>query len=268
MAEYQLGVIGGGNMGEAVLRGLVGRKVLSAGEVVLSEPLAGRRELLAREVGVTCVGDNLTPAGCPRVLLAVKPQVMARVLDEIAPAVRKDATVISIAAGITTSFIAARLGGRGRVVRVMPNTPMLVGAGAAAVAAGPGATDEDLAWTEKLFAASGRTVVVAEKLMDAVTAVSGTGPAYFFYLIEAMIAAGVAEGLDPHAAAMLATQTCAGAARLLAESGQSPQDLRARVTTPGGTTQRAIETMDAAGVKEALVRAIRAAAARSRELGK
>jgi len=268
MAEYQFGVIGAGNMAEALLRGVIRSNVMSHNSIVASDPLFDRRQHMTMQLGVTSVADNLTPAACSRVLLAVKPQVMPDLLGEISPAVRDDTMIISIAAGITTSFIDARLGGCGRIVRVMPNTAMLVGAGLAAVAAGPRSTGEDVTWTEKLFAACGNTCQVPEELMDAVTAVSGSGPAYFFYLIEAMIAAGVAEGLDPETAASLARHTCLGAARLLIETGEPPEGLRARVTSPGGTTQRAIETLEAAGVKDAFVRAVRAAAGRSRELGR
>jgi pyrroline-5-carboxylate reductase len=182
--------------------------------------------------------------------------------------VRDDATVVSIAAGVSTAALDAGLGGQGRIVRVMPNTPMLVGAGMSAVSPGPRAGDEDVRWTCGLFAASGRTVVVEEAMMDAVTAVSGSGPAYFMYLVEAMTAAGAAEGLPAETALELARQTCLGAGMLMTKTGERPQDLRAKVTSPGGTTQRAIETMEAAGVKDKLVAAVRAAAARSRELGK
>jgi pyrroline-5-carboxylate reductase len=265
---YALGVIGGGNMAEAILRGVLAARVLGGEDVVVSEPRVDRRDLLARDLHVTCVDDNAAAAACPCVLLAVKPQVMNDVLDGIAPAVWPAGMVISIAAGVATARIDQRLGGRGRIVRAMPNTPMLVGAGMTAVAPGPRAGKEDLEWAEKLFAACGRVVRVTEPMIDAVTAVSGSGPAYFFYLIEAMIAAGAAEGLDPAVAAQLAIQTCAGAAKLLAETGEKPEVLRARVTSPNGTTQRAIETLDAAGVKAHLVAAVRAAAARSRELGK
>jgi pyrroline-5-carboxylate reductase len=268
MAEYELGVIGAGNMAEAILRGVLAANVLPHGAVVASDAKLDRRRHITNTTGITCVQDNNVPGACPRVLLAVKPQVMGAVLDGIAAAVRADAAVISIAAGITTRFIDEHLGGRGRIVRVMPNTPMLVGSGVSAIAAGPRAGQDEIGWTERLFSASGQTVVVAEDLMDAVTAVSGSGPAYFFYLIEAMIEAAVAEGLERETAARLCAQTCAGAARLLAETGERPEVLRARVTSPGGTTQRAIETLDAAGVRQALVRAVRAAAQRSRELGK
>lgn len=255
-------------MAEAVLRGVIRGNILSCNAIVASDPLFERRQKLVYDLGISCDADNAAPAACPRVLLAVKPQAMAGVLDNIAPVLRDDALVISIAAGITTCFLDSRLGGRGRIVRVMPNTPMLVGAGVSAVAAGPRAESDDIRWAQNLFAASGKTIIVCEDLMDAVTAVSGSGPAYFFYLIEAMIEAGTAEGLDPDAAAMLATQTCMGAAKLLMETGEPPEGLRARVTSPGGTTQRAMEILEAGGVKQKIIDAVRAAAERSRELGK
>jgi len=266
MAKYALGVIGAGNMAEALLKGAIAAGAVAAEKIVASDPSAQRREVMTR-MGIKAVGDNLTPATCPMVLLAVKPQVLAAVLEEISPAVDRDAVVVSIAAGITTSLIDQKLRRKGRIVRVMPNTPMLVLAGASALCRGPRATDDDVARVQKLFAASGWTVVVDEAAMDAVTAVSGSGPAYFFYLIEAMIEAGIAEGLDEPTAAELAGQTCAGAAKLLRQTGRPARDLRAEVTSPGGTTQRAIETMEAAGVKQTLVKAIRAAAERSRQLG-
>jgi pyrroline-5-carboxylate reductase len=268
MSDYKLGIIGAGNMAEAILRGVIAGNFLARDAIVVSEPNAERRMQVADALQVTCVEGNDAPARCARVLLAVKPQAIADVLDEIAPVVDADATVVSIVAGVTASFIDGRLGGRGRIVRVMPNTPMLVGCGMSAVSAGPRATDDDVQWTRKLFGTSGKAVVVDEGVMDAVTAVSGSGPAYFFYLIEAMIAAGVAEGLDEKTASLLAAQTCAGAAKLLLETAEPPEGLRARVTSPGGTTERAISTLESAEAKQILIEAIRAAAERSRELGK
>jgi pyrroline-5-carboxylate reductase len=273
MVNYELGIIGSGNMAQAIVRGATAAGFLKAGAIVASDMAPAAREAMAR-LGATAVEDNAVPAACPRVLLAVKPQQMKDVLSSLAvkpgagAGVRADATVISIAAGIRTARLDEWLGGRGRIVRVMPNTPMLVGAGMSAVAAGPRATEADLSWTEGLFASSGRTVRVGEELMDAVTAVSGSGPAYLFYLAEAMIAAGVAEGLPADIARTLAAQACLGASKLLIESGEAPEALRARVTSPNGTTHRAIETLDAANVKDAFLRAVRAAAERSRELGR
>ncbi|MGC9453325.1 MAG: pyrroline-5-carboxylate reductase [Phycisphaerae bacterium] len=267
MADVQLGVIGAGNMAEAMVRGAISAGVLQSGEIIAADPDESRRRLFAEELGVEATAENAAAAGAPRVLLAVKPQQVSGVLQSIAAHVREDATVISIAAGVSTSAIDAALGGKGRIVRVMPNTPMLAGAGMSALAAGPRATEYDLDWTRRLLEAAGKAVTVSEEMMDAVTAVSGSGPAYFFYLIEAMVAAGVAEGLQEQTAALLARQTCLGAAKLLEETGESPETLRARVTSPGGTTQKAIETLDAAGVRDSLIAAVRAAAARSRELG-
>ena len=266
--DYQLGIIGAGNMAEAMLRGVLDSNFLPHGSILAAEPRFERRQMLTHELSVSCTDDNPAAAACPRVVLAVKPQMMGEVLDEIAPAIRDEALVISIAAGVTAGWIDQRLGGRGRLVRVMPNTPMLVGAGISAVAAGPRATAADVEWTSRLVSAGGGSAVtVEESLMDAVTAVSGSGPAYLFYLVEAMIAAGVAEGLSLDVATRLARETCLGAGKLLAVTGEPPEGLRARVTSPGGTTQRAIETLDAAGVKNSLIAAVRAAAARSRELG-
>ena len=267
MQDYQVGVIGAGNMAEALLRGALSANVIDHKSVVASDPALPRRQLFTRELGITCVQDNCLPGRCRRVVLAVKPQAMPAVLAGIAEVVAPDATVVSIAAGVRTQFISDKLAGKGRIVRVMPNTPMLVGAAISALAAGPGAAEAELAWTEKLFAAAGRTVRVQEAMMDAVTAVSGSGPAYFFYLIEAMIAAAVAEGMDEDTAAELAVQTCVGAAKLLTATGQPPRVLRAKVTSPGGTTQAAIESLQADGAADILIRAVRAAAKRSRQLG-
>ena len=261
-----LGVIGAGNMAEAILRGAIQAGTLTAEDVQAADPSPERRELLTL-LGVATTDDNAVPASQPTVLLAVKPQALPDVLSQIAPHVRDDAVVISIAAGVSTATLDAGLDGKGHIVRVMPNTPMLVGAGMSALCAGPRATDEDVSATRRLFEASGQSVLVTEGQMDAVTAVSGSGPAYFFYLVEAMVAAGQAEGLDPQVALQLACQTCLGAGKLLCDTGENPAELRRRVTSPGGTTQRAIETLDAASAKDILTSAVGAAAQRSRELG-
>jgi len=225
MIDYELGVIGAGNMAMAILRGVVESKALHRDSIVAYDPVIAREQLLAIELGILCARDNTMTGSCPHVLIAVKPNVVPEVLDEIKPVVKEDATIISIAAGVKTSFIDERLGGKGRIVRVMPNTPMLVGAGMSAVAAGPRASNEDVHWTQRLFSASGLTVVMKEDLMDAVTAVSGSGPAYFFYLIEAMTAAGVAEGIDPEVAEMLAARTCIGAGQFVRAAAERSREL-------------------------------------------
>jgi pyrroline-5-carboxylate reductase len=268
MTEAQLGVIGGGNMAQAILGGVTASGLIEPSAILVSEPVDERRSQLERELSVRCTEDNLQAATQPNVLLAVKPQVLSGVLACIAQAVAEDALVISIAAGVATATIDSLLGSRGRIVRVMPNTPMLAAAGISAIAAGPRAGQADVDYVAALFGACGRTVTVDEDKMDAVTAVSGSGPAYVFYLIEAMISAGLAEGLDEQTASLLAVETAFGAARLLQQTGSSPRQLRAKVTSPNGTTQRAIETMDAHNVQQSLIDAIRAAADRSRELAR
>ncbi len=300
MADHELAFIGAGNMAEAIARGVIAAGLIGGGRMIAADPVAARRQVFDG-LGAATTADNAAAArSAARLLLAVKPQHMNDVLAELAGAVSPDALVISIAAGVSTAKIEAGLAGQVperspagfpppdpnqsppapmpnaqcpmpafRVVRVMPNTPMLVGCGMSGLARGRHASDADLDWARRLFEAAGETVVLAdEDLINAVTAVSGSGPAYFFYLIEWMVAAGVDEGLHPEDALKLAAQTCAGAAKLLAESGEDPRELRRRVTSPGGTTQAAVDLLDARGVAEAIRDAVRAAAARSRELGK
>jgi pyrroline-5-carboxylate reductase len=202
-------------------------------------------------------------------LLSVKPQQMATVLSGIADVVRPDTLIVSIAAGISSKFIENHLGERApwRVIRTMPNTPMLIGEGMVAMSRGRQATDEDVARARKLFETSAELITVDESLLDAVTAVSGSGPAYIFYLVEQMITAAKELGLNDEHARKLATKTALGASRMLATSGESPEELRRRVTSPGGTTQAAITRMESGKWGAVTVEAIKAAAARGRELG-
>jgi pyrroline-5-carboxylate reductase len=269
MNDYKLGVIGGGNMATAIVGGAVRSGFLAGDEILLSEPLDAKRVELATTHGITCVDNIPATAACEKLLLAVKPQVMPQIMPIIAANIADDTLVISIAAGLNTKFFDTALNGKGRIVRVMPNTPMMVGEGASAVCPGPRATSADVEWVKKLLTAGGGIVVeVTEKQMDAVTAVSGSGPAYFFYMLEAMIAAGVADGLSREVATLLAVQTCKGAAALQASTGEAPEELRRKVTSPGGTTQQAISVLDAADAKTTITQAVRAAAEKSRQLGK
>lgn len=268
MVSAQLCVVGGGNMGEVLLRGVLRAGILPAAAVTLVEPVEARRKKLAGELGVAAVDHVGRAGGAQRYVLAVKPQDIDIVLPAIRASMGEGALVISIAAAISTEYLHRALGPSARIVRAMPNTPMLVGAGCTGLTAGPGATESDLNFAQRLFSAGGAVHLIDESLMDALTAISGCGPAYFFYIVEALVAAGVAEGLTAQMATDLASEACAGAAALMAASGESPATLRAKVTSPGGVTQAAIEALDHAGVRDAFARAILAAVARNRQLGK
>ncbi|HUW83485.1 MAG TPA: pyrroline-5-carboxylate reductase [Phycisphaerae bacterium] len=271
MAEpRKLGFVGAGNMAEAIGRGVLSAKLFGPKDLLASDPAAGRRALFTEQLGVEAIDSNSDLVErCETVLLAVKPQVMGDVLAGLAGHLAADKLVISIAAGISTAYIGNALGEPPRrIVRVMPNTPMLAGEGMSVLAAGAAATDEDLAFVRRIFESAGRALVVDESLIDAVTAVSGSGPAYFFYFVEAIVAGGVRAGLTEADATTLAQQTMLGAAKLLAQTGEAPAELRRKVTSPGGTTEAAIASMDAAQVRSCIADGVVAAAERSRQLGK
>jgi pyrroline-5-carboxylate reductase len=201
------------------------------------------------------------------VVLSVKPQILPKVLDEIAPHLKPSALVISIAAGVPVSAIEPRLPEGTRVVRTMPNTPALVGAGATAIAAGQHAKDDDVEATRRIFDAVGMTVVLDESQLDAVTGLSGSGPAYVFLIIEALSDAGVKVGLSRYNAQALAAQTLLGSAKLLIETKEHPGRLKDMVTSPGGTAIAGLHTLEAGGLRTTLINAVEAATHRSRELG-
>jgi pyrroline-5-carboxylate reductase len=269
--SYQLGIVGAGNMAEAIVRGVLGGKKLSAEQIIAADVSPERRALFQNELHVKAVEDKLEVARQARtVLLSVKPQQMQAALADIGHVLDSQALVISIAAGISTKFIETALGGSHpwRIVRTMPNTPMLVGEGMAAIAPGQHATAEDLATARQLFESAATVLEVTEDKIDAVTAISGSGPAYVFFLIEQMIQAGIELGLTPEQSHKLATQTALGAAKMLVKSADSPMELRRKVTSPGGTTQAAITYMESHGLGGIVVEAVKAAEKRSRELGK
>jgi pyrroline-5-carboxylate reductase len=267
ISKVKLGVIGAGNMAEALIAGAVKAGVLKGAQVLAADPDPERRDVFAGLGSEVMTGNRDLVAAADVVILAVKPQKAFEVLKEIS-GVSGGRLFISIMAGISSQQISGELGETARVIRSMPNTPLLVARGAVGFATGRGATPEDMALARELFEASGVVVEVAEEDLDAVTAVSGSGPAYAFFLVEAMIKAGVLEGLNAEAAGILACNTLRGAGELLCCSDESPQQLRARVTSPGGTTQAALDVLDAEGVADKLVKAVRRAAQRSRELGK
>ncbi len=268
--SIELGILGAGNMAEAIAGGVIRAGVMRADQILASDVSAQRREAFTKATGVRTTSDNQELARDAAVLLlSVKPQHMVTVLAGIADVVRPEVLVVSIAAGIGSQFIEKHLGERAkwRVIRTMPNTPMLIREGMVAVSRGRNAGEEDLARAKKLFEASADVITVDESQLDAVTAVSGSGPAYVFYLVEQMITAAKELGLSEEHSKKLAVKTALGAARMLASSGETPQELRRRVTSPGGTTQAAITRMEAGNWGVVTVEAIKAAAARGRELG-
>lgn len=266
--SYELAVIGAGNMAEAIVRGVVSAGQFTPAQIIAADVAEPRRQLFQQQLNVKAVEDPAVAAkDAGIILLSVKPQTMAAVLASLAAAIRPDALIISIAAGISSAFIEKHLGSTCRVIRTMPNTPMLVGEGMVGMAAGRNATQDDLATARKLFESAAAVVEVPEDKIDAVTAVSGSGPAYFFFLVEQMIAAGVQMGLTPETAHQLATKTALGAAKMLTSSPDTPAELRRKVTSPGGTTNAAIVTMQERQVDQAIVEALRAAERRGKELG-
>jgi pyrroline-5-carboxylate reductase len=264
----RLAFIGGGNMAEALLRGILTAKRLTPDQVVVTDVREDRLAALQHTYGVATTTDNAeAAAGAETVLLAVKPQVMPRALEELRRAVTEQQLVISIAAGIATATIEAAFLRPVRVIRVMPNTPALVLEGVSALCRGTQATAEDLLAARQLLEAVGTVVTVDEGLMDAVTGLSGSGPAYVFLVIEALADGGVKAGLPREIAQALAAQTVRGAARMVLETGQHPGALKDMVASPGGTTIAGLHALEQGGVRAALINAVEVAAKRSRELG-
>jgi pyrroline-5-carboxylate reductase len=271
-------VVGGGKMGEALVAGLLRTGWAPAEALVVVETDAARRaDLAARQPGVRVVespaiAKGSGPEGGPRqgwpegAILAVKPADAEAACTSVRAA--GTVRVLSIMAGVTLRALESWLGPSTAVVRAMPNTPALVGSGAAAIAGGRAAGPDDLAWAQSVLEAVGTVVTVPEAALDAVTGLSGSGPAYVFLLAEALIDAGVLVGLTRPVAKQLAVQTLLGSARLLSETGDEPADLRAAVTSPGGTTAAGLRALEAAGVRHAVLEAVSAATRRSEELGR
>lgn len=261
--------IGGGQMAEALLKGILQAGLAHAAQVKVVEPVSGRRDYLREAYGVEVFADALEIAGsCNLVILAVKPQVMAPVLTGLRPVLNSGHLLISIAAGIPLAFMEGKIAGSGaRVIRVMPNTPALVLAGASALSGGQGVSEAELAVAKRIFEAIGIAVVMAESYLDAVTGVSGSGPAYVFSFIEAMIDGALKVGLNRGDAELLVHQTILGSVQLAMATKQHPGQLRAMVTSPGGTTIAGQHELARAGFAGIVMDAIEAGTRRSRELG-
>ncbi len=264
----KIGVVGGGKMGGALIGGIISRGMVEAAALMVADKDEQRLAELAKDHGVRVTTDNRAAVReADLVILSVKPQNMAEVLSELAGAADPKSLFISIAAGIATGFIEERLGKGVRVVRVMPNLPALIGEGAAALAPGAFAGKEDLELARRIFTAVGIAVEVEESLMDAVTGLSGSGPGYAFLIIEALADAGVRMGLAGDVALKLAAQSLLGAARLCLRGEKPPGELRAMVTSPGGTRLAGLKVMEECRLRETLIAAVEAATRRSAELG-
>jgi pyrroline-5-carboxylate reductase len=264
--EGTMTVVGGGKMGEAIVAGLLKSGVVSASDVTIAEPHAGRRAALEASLGVACVPDAGDALPADVALVAVKPQVAESVLSGLS-AKLGSALVISIVAGFTCAHLESLLPAGTAVVRVMPNTPAMVGQGMAVVSGGTESTDEQVDLVRALFAQIGQAIVIDERHQNAATAISGSGPAYFALVVDALARAGVRQGLPREVAQLLAIQTMRGTAELLDESGQHPEALVDGVSSPGGTTIAAIERLEAGGLRAAFADAVAANVKRAEELG-
>jgi pyrroline-5-carboxylate reductase len=266
--NYSLSIIGAGNMAEAIVRGILSSKLLSASRIIAADVSPDRRGLFA-SLGVKAVENAEEIAGlADTALLSVKPQQMGDLLPKLGTRAEASTLFVSIAAGKSTPWIEKTLGGSNawRVVRAMPNTPMMINSGVVGISAGKNATDADLKLASGLFKAAADVVELPENLLDAVTAISGSGPAYFYLLVEQMVQAGVEMGLTAQQATLLATRTALGSAKLLMASADSPAELRRKVTSPGGTTLAAISHMEKTDVLKFLREAFHKACERSKEL--
>jgi pyrroline-5-carboxylate reductase len=267
IADKRIGFVGVGNMGEALVRGLTKTGVVPVDHLVMTDVRVDRLEELKRLYGVGGMSDNAALVRRSDVIiLAVKPQTLGGVLDEIASA-SPGKLLISVAAGVSTSEIRRHLPPGTRMIRVMPNTPALVLEGATAIARAAGLQEGDMDTARQIFEAVGRVVVLDEEMMDAVTGLSGSGPAYIALVVEALADGGVRVGLDRKTAMTLAMQTVLGSARLLIETGMHPGQLKDMVSSPGGTTIAGIHTLEIGGLRRTLIDAVERATHRSRELG-
>lgn len=263
-----VGMIGAGNMAGALIRGLLASGTVDQARVRASDVRKERLEELSRVHGIVTTQNNPElVAWADLLVLSVKPQVIDRVLDEIGGSIRPDTLVVSIAAGVPIRSIESRLHTGVRVIRAMPNTASIVLAGATGIAPGVHATDEDVEVAKTLFDATGRSVVLDESLIDAVTGLSGSGPAYVMLMIEALADGGVKVGLHRDTALLLAAQTVYGSAKLLLDTGEHPGRLKDMVTSPGGTAIAGLHTLEAGGLRRTLIDAVEAATLRAIQLG-
>lgn len=264
--DGSLAIIGGGRMGEAIVSGLVGSGVVAASRVTVVAPAEARRDELSAAYGVRCVGSGADALPADVVILAVKPQVIDGVVTELSAALA-GSLVVSIAVGISCARLEALLPDSTPVVRVMPNTPAMVRQGMSVVSGGTEPTADQIDLVRQLFAALGRAVVLDERYQDAAAAISGSGPAYFAIVIDALARAGVRHGLARDVAQLLAVQTMRGTGELIEHTGLHPEALVDAVTSPGGTTIAAVEALETRAIRAAFAEAVAAAVNRAKELG-
>jgi len=268
LGRKQIALLGAGNMTEALVCGMLQAGVARADQIQATDVLPERRAHLQSRYKIKVVGDNKEAAkSCEIIILSVEPQVLDEVLDQIRPALPVEALIISVAAGYPIARVVARLTPEARVVRAMPNTPSSVLAGVSALAYSPRVSDEDRVEARAIFESVGKVVDVEERLMDAVTGLSGSGPAYVYLMIEALADGGVKMGLSRPVAEVLAAQTALGAARMMLETGEHPGRLKDRVASPGGTTIAGIHKLEEGRLRATLIAAVEAATKRSQELG-
>jgi pyrroline-5-carboxylate reductase len=268
MAQLKIGFLGAGKMATALARGFVNAKLVKADQIFAADPFAAARKNFTAETGAKTFPKNSEIVIRANILiLATKPDYVSTVLTEISGAFTKNHLLISIAAGVTIAKLEKYLPANARVIRVMPNTPALVGAGASAFALGKNATTADGELAEKLLSAVGIAFQVKESLLDAVTGLSGSGPAYVYQFIEALSDGGVAAGLPRDLATQLAAQTVLGGAKMVLETGQHPGALKDQVTSPGGTTIEGLHALEKGKLRATVISAVRAATEKSRKLG-
>ena len=267
--DFKMCMIGTGNMGEALVSGMLASGIARADNIVCTDKREARLKILAEKYGVQVTSDNIEAIQASEIVIyAVKPQIMAAVLTETADAVDMSKLVISVAAGVPLAAIESLLKKELRLIRTMPNVPALVREGATAIAGGKHILKDDIAIAKEIFDSVGETVIIQENvLMDAVTGLSGSGPAYIFLIVDALADAGVKMGLSRQDSIALATQTILGAARLLKETGSHPGALKDMVTSPGGTAIAGLHTLEQGGLRTTLINAVQAATRRSKELG-
>jgi len=269
LKKKKIGVIGAGKMGSVIINGMISRNLISASSVAVSDAVTEQMEALGKTYGIHTTSDNKKLVeSSDIIILAVKPQNMAEVLADISETAHQKKLFISIAAGVTTALIEEHLKKGSKVIRVMPNTPALIGEGATAITGGSHATGKDLDIARHIFESVGMTVAVKESLMDAVTGLSGSGPAYCFLIIEALTDAGVSLGLSRDIALKLSVQTILGSAKLCQQTGKHPAELKDMVTSPGGTTIAGLKVLEQGKLRATLMAAVEAAASRSEALGR